>query len=75
MFMLFASLAFISTRYRPLMFVLMLVFGGAASLMRIGQGGHFTSDCIMAGVFMVLVAAALYWVIYLRSGTREKAAS
>ena len=64
MVMLFAPLIFICTKRRWILVAAMFIFGGLSSLMRIGQGGHFTSDCIMAGVFMVLTAAILYKIFY-----------
>jgi len=66
MFMVFASLAFLLTSYRGVMFAAMVLFGGLVSLMRIGQGAHFLSDTIMAGVFMMLIAGLLYWMMYQR---------
>ncbi|MBL4891323.1 MAG: phosphatase PAP2 family protein [Rhizobiaceae bacterium] len=64
MVMLFAPLIFICAKRRRLLVAAMFIFGGLSGLMRIGQGGHFTSDCIMAGIFMVLTAAVLYKVFY-----------
>ena len=67
MFMIFAALALTAHRYRKRLLVLMLAAGGFVSLMRVGQGGHFATDCLVAGGLMMLVACAIYWVMYLRA--------
>lgn len=65
MFMIFISLAFVLPAKRvPLLFTA-LIFGSLSGLMRMGQGGHFLSDVIFAGLFMTLTAAILYWLIFL----------
>ncbi|PCI05925.1 MAG: hypothetical protein COB78_04955 [Hyphomicrobiales bacterium] len=64
MFMLFAPLIFICVKRRWLLVAAMFIFGGLSGLMRVGQGGHFASDSIMAGIFMVLTAALLYKIFY-----------
>lgn len=65
MVMVFAGLAFAVANRRYLLWPLVLAFGALAALLRVGQGGHFLSDSILAGVFMVLVAAATYWAMFL----------
>lgn len=65
MFMIFLSLAFILPAKRKLMLLLALIFGALSGLMRIGQGGHFLSDVVFAGLLMALIAALLYWVMFL----------
>ncbi len=65
MFMIFIALAFIYPAHR-IMFVLIAIIAGFASgIMRMGQGGHFFSDVVFAGVFMAMVAATIYWLMYL----------
>lgn len=64
MVMIFAPLIFICVKRRWLFVAAMFIFGGLSALMRIGQGGHFTSDCIMAIVFMIFTAAILYKIFY-----------
>lgn len=64
MVMIFAPLIFICAKRRWLLVAAMFIFGGLSALMRIGQGGHFTSDCIMAAIFMILTAAILYKIFY-----------
>ena len=65
--MIFIALAFVTTAWRPIFYALAIVIGLLSALIRIGQGGHFLSDTLFAGVFMVLVAAGLYWVMFLRT--------
>ncbi|MFK5980744.1 MAG: phosphatase PAP2 family protein [Rhizobiaceae bacterium] len=72
MFMLFAPLIFICGKHRWILVTAMFIFGGLSGLMRIGQGGHFTSDCIMAGIFMIFTAAVLYKILYPQAETTSK---
>ncbi|MGI9401361.1 MAG: phosphatase PAP2 family protein [Rhizobiaceae bacterium] len=65
MVMLFISLAFVSTRLRPLFYGLTIVMGAFSAVLRVGQGGHFLSDTLFAAALMVLIAAGLYWLIFL----------
>lgn len=64
--MAFIALAFVTTAWRPIFYALAIFMGLLSALIRVGQGGHFLSDSLFAGVFMVLVAAAIYWAMYLR---------
>lgn len=41
--------------------------GGFVGLIRIGGGGHFLSDVIFAGIFMLLIARGLAWLMLERS--------
>mgnify|MGYP000707625277 CR=1 FL=1 len=65
MVMIFVALAFVTVRCRPVFWVLTVAMGLLSALLRVGQGGHFLSDTIFAGVFMVLVASAVYWAMFL----------
>lgn len=65
MVMVFISLAFVTTAWRPVFYVLTIALGLLSAAIRVGQGGHFPSDTLFAGVFMVIVAAAVYWPLYL----------
>lgn len=40
------------------------VFGIAVSTVRIAQGGHFASDCLFAGILMLLVGWAVHALLY-----------
>ncbi len=64
MVMIFASLAFIWPAKRKLMIILMFVMGAFSGVMRIGPGAHFFSDVIFASIFMLLIAALVYWVMF-----------
>lgn len=55
--------ALLARRRRREMILAACIAGGAAGLIRIGQGGHFISDVVFAGVFMALVARGLYWLM------------
>ena len=64
MVMIFAPLIFICKKHRWALVVAMFLFGSLSALMRIGQGAHFASDCIMAAVIMIFTAALLYKIVY-----------
>ena len=38
--------------------------GSIAGLIRMGEGGHFLSDVVFAGVFMALDVALMYWLVF-----------
>lgn len=42
--------------------------GSVIGLVRIGQGGHFFSDVVFAGVFMLLVVQGTYWLVLAAGG-------
>jgi lipid A 4'-phosphatase len=60
MVMLFMALAFATRHWRPIHYGLAILLGAVAAYIRVGQGGHFLSDALFAGVFMALVAAAIH---------------
>ncbi|WP_231909278.1 phosphatase PAP2 family protein [Candidatus Protochlamydia naegleriophila] len=43
--------------------ILTLFLGGALSLARIAQGGHFLSDILVSALIMWLTAAGLYQLL------------
>jgi lipid A 4'-phosphatase len=65
MVMVFIALAFMTTRLRPVFYILTAVMGGFVAFLRIGQGGHFLSDTLFAAALMMLIAAALYRLMFL----------
>ncbi|MEM7463403.1 MAG: phosphatase PAP2 family protein [Pseudomonadota bacterium] len=65
MVMIFISLAFVSTAMRPLFYGLTIGMGAFSALIRVGQGGHFLSDTLFAASLMTLVAAGIYWLMFL----------
>lgn len=62
----FVALGFLPgpLRRRRAWFILGTVFGIAVSTVRVAQGGHFVSDCLFAGFFMVLTGWVLYLLLY-----------
>lgn len=64
MFMIFFALSFIMPRHRKLLLTLAVTLGFLSGLMRMGQGGHFFSDVVFAGLFMAITAAVTYWVMF-----------
>jgi lipid A 4'-phosphatase len=58
------ALAYVVRRRSGVILATGLGVGALAGLLRIGMGGHFFSDVIYAGVFMVLTFAALHAVMY-----------
>jgi hypothetical protein len=41
-----------------------IVAGGFAGLIRMGEGGHFLSDVVFAGVFMAFDVALMSWLVF-----------
>jgi lipid A 4'-phosphatase len=72
MFMIFISMAFIMPARRGLLVALAIVAGGLSGIMRMGQGGHFPSDVVFAGLFMTLTAAIIYWAMFLSRWAKDK---
>jgi lipid A 4'-phosphatase len=60
MVMLFMALAFATRHWRPIHYALAVLLGLVSAFIRVGQGGHFLSDAIFAGVLMALLAAVLH---------------
>ncbi len=65
-FMVFFALAFLLAKYRTLLLAAGVLIGSLSGLVRIGMGGHFLSDVAFSGIFMLLTASALYWLIVTR---------
>lgn len=66
-FMVFFSLAMLLSAYRKSLLIGGILIGGLAGIMRMGMGGHFLSDVTFSGIFMLLTASALYWLIFTRT--------
>lgn len=73
MFMIFFALAFVMPQRRWLLVALAIVLGGASGVMRMGQGGHFLSDVVFAGLFMAFSAAVIYWIMFLSKWQNKRA--
>jgi lipid A 4'-phosphatase len=67
MVMLFIALAFATRHWRPIHYTLAVLLGLVSAYIRVGQGGHFLSDAIFAGVLMALLAVALHAWFFLAS--------
>lgn len=63
MFMLFFALAFLFPRRTRILFACGIISGTTVGLVRVGQGGHFISDVIFAGIFMALLVMILSYVV------------
>lgn len=59
-FFVFALMTF---KQRKLLITLGVIFGTLAGIVRMAQGGHFLSDVIFSGVFMMLTVLAVNWLI------------
>lgn len=59
----FFALAFLLPRWRKSLLVGGVLWGLAAGLVRISQGGHFLSDVLFAGIFMALTVSLLHALI------------
>ena len=71
MFMVFISLAFIIPGKRAIFSILAVITGSASGIMRIGQGGHFLSDVIFSALFMLFIAAFVYWAMCLSAWAKK----
>jgi lipid A 4'-phosphatase len=58
------ALALLMRRRRTAWIVGGAAAGAAIGLIRIGEGGHFLSDVVFAGVIMALVVALLHWLVF-----------
>lgn len=51
-------------RRRRTAYVAAGALGALAALVRIGQGAHFLSDAVFAGVFMTITAVGVHWLVF-----------
>ncbi|MGA8690544.1 MAG: phosphatase PAP2 family protein [Methyloceanibacter sp.] len=58
------AIAMLARRRRAALMGAALAAGGITGLIRIGEGGHFLSDVIFAGVFMTLDVALMHWLVF-----------
>ncbi len=65
MVMIFAAAMFASRQWRILFALLLVPAWAFSASLRIGAGAHFPSDALFAGIFMLIIAAALYKIIVL----------
>ena len=62
-FMMFFAFAFAVPRLGGWYLLLGILVGSFSGLIRMGMGGHFLSDVLFAGLFMVMTASALAWLL------------
>ena len=60
----FLAFAFLARRRRYRVYLAAGGFGGLVGLGRIAQGAHFLSDVIFSGLFVFVVAYALYYYVF-----------
>jgi lipid A 4'-phosphatase len=58
------GVAALARRRRKALMETAVLVGSLVGFIRIGQGGHFLSDVIFAGVFMAIVVAVVYWFLF-----------
>jgi lipid A 4'-phosphatase len=58
------AVAMLARRRRAEWMAAAIAAGSAAGLIRMGEGGHFLSDVVFAGVFMALDVALIYWLVF-----------
>jgi lipid A 4'-phosphatase len=58
------AIAMLARRRRAELMAAAVALGGVAGLIRMGEGGHFLSDVVFAGVFMALDVALMYWLVF-----------
>jgi lipid A 4'-phosphatase len=58
------AFALLARRRRAEIMAAGIAAGSLAGLVRMGEGGHFLSDVVFAGVFMALDVALMYWLVF-----------
>jgi lipid A 4'-phosphatase len=58
------AVALLAHRRRATLMGVAVLAGSLIGFIRIGEGGHFLSDVVFAGVFMGLVVALLHWIVF-----------
>ena len=58
------AIAMMARRRRAILMALAIFAGTVIGFIRIGQGGHFLSDIIFAGVLMAIVVALMHWLVF-----------
>ena len=58
------AIAMLIRRRRAELMAAAVAAGSIAGLIRMGEGGHFLSDVVFAGVFMALDVALMYWLVF-----------
>ena len=58
------AIAMLFRRRRAELMAAAIAAGGFAGLIRMGEGGHFLSDVVFAGVFMAFDVALMSWLVF-----------
>jgi lipid A 4'-phosphatase len=58
------AIAMLGRRRRAELMAAAIAAGSFAGLIRMGEGGHFLSDVVFAGVFMALDVALMSWLVF-----------
>jgi lipid A 4'-phosphatase len=58
------AIAMLARRRRATLMASAILAGSVIGFIRIGQGGHFLSDIVFAGVLMAMVVALMYWLVF-----------
>lgn len=58
------AVAMLARRRRAALMGAAVAAGALIGLIRIGEGGHFLSDVVFAGVFMALDVALMHWLMF-----------
>jgi lipid A 4'-phosphatase len=63
-FALGLAIAMLARRRRAALMAAAVAAGAASGLIRMGEGGHFLSDVVFAGVLMALDVALMHWLVF-----------
>ncbi len=58
------AIVMLAHRRRAALMAAALAAGTLSGLIRMGEGGHFLSDVVFAGVFMALDVALMHWLVF-----------
>jgi len=58
------AIAMLARRRRAALMAAAVAAGAASGLIRMGEGGHFLSDVVFAGVLMALDVALMHWLVF-----------
>jgi len=58
------AIVMLARRRRAALMAAALTAGTLSGLIRMGEGGHFLSDVVFAGVFMALDVALMHWLVF-----------
>jgi lipid A 4'-phosphatase len=62
-YVIFYAAAVVAPQFAPILIGVGTIAGFLTGLIRMGQGAHFLSDVVFAGIFMALTVAAAYFAL------------